>query len=239
MLPYDKIEKAFNELALEGLQLTKSFMPFVKYYQNQWLKRVGVKNFSVFLEETRTTCAAEGYNGKLGKAFRKHPNLFVFIESLQWEELSKSNALEQHINGARQIQPKKEYRERAAQIRNESSKFLIPNKIDAKLFLNRMANLKNRMLPTEFERFEDIVPFENEDEELLDEMTNILTTKQQQISKQSKQQHTSKAEQTSKPNKNIKISKPTKETKQPTRSGVTTRSQCRHVSSGQSWKFHR
>lgn len=108
LLPHDKIDKAFNELALEGLQLTKAFTPFVKYFQSQWLKRVGAKNFSVFLEETRTTCAAEGYNGKLGKKFQTHPNFFVFIESLQWEEFFKSNALEQHINGNRQTQPKKE-----------------------------------------------------------------------------------------------------------------------------------
>lgn len=117
LLPHDKIEKAFNELALEALKLSKSFMPFIKYFQNQWLKRVTPKNFSVFLQETRTTCAAEGYNGKLGKKFQTHPNFFVFIESLQSEELAKSNALEQHINGARQTQPKILYRERAAQIR--------------------------------------------------------------------------------------------------------------------------
>lgn len=168
LLPYDKIEKAFNELALEGLKLTKEFTPFVKYFQNQWLKRVGPKNFSVFLEETRTTCAAEGYNGKLGKQFQTHPNFFIFIESLQWEELVKSNAFEQHINGARQTQPKKQYRERAAQIRNESLKFTIPNKTNAMLFLNRIANSKNHILPKEFETFENIVSYEDEADELLD-----------------------------------------------------------------------
>lgn len=202
LLPHDKIEKAFNELALEGLQLTKSFMPFVKYFQNQWLKRVGAKNFSVFLEETRTTCSAEGYNGKLGKKFRTHPNFFVFIESLQWEELAKSNALEQHINGARQTQPKKEYRERAAQIRNESLKFLIPNKIDAKLFLNRIANTKNRMLPTEFERFEDIVAYVDETEELLEDMCIDTTVN-----------HTKTT--TSKPDNDTKISKKLQNLNQP------------------------
>lgn len=172
LLPHDKIEKAFNELALEGLQLTKEFTPFVKYFQNQWLKRVGVKGFSVFLEETRTTCAAEGYNGKLGKRFRTHPNFFVFIESLQWEELAKSNALEQHINGAKQTQPKKEYRERAALIRNESMKFTIPKQTNAQLFLNRVANIKNHMLPAEFQRFEDIVEYTDETEEVLDDILN-------------------------------------------------------------------
>lgn len=167
LLPHQHIEKAFNELALEGLKLTKAFTPFVKYFQNQWLKRVGAENFSVFLQETRTTCAAEGYNGKLGKKFQIHPNFFTFIESLQWEEMTKSNALEQHISGARQTQPKREYRERATQIRNESMKFTVPNQTNAKLFLNRMANLKNRMLPQIFERFEDIVPYQD-DEEVLD-----------------------------------------------------------------------
>lgn len=174
LLPHDKIEKAFHELALDGLQMSKEFTPFVKYFQSQWLKRVGVKNFSVFLEETRTTCAAEGYNGKLGKKFQTHPNFFVFIESLQWEELTKSNALEQHINGARQTQPKKEYRERAAIIRNESIKFTIPNQTDAKLFLNRIANTKNRMFPPQFENFEDIVAYSDDSEEVLDDMTETI-----------------------------------------------------------------
>lgn len=170
LLPHEKIHKAFNELALEALRSTKAFTPFVKYFQNQWLMRVGAKNFSVFLEETRTTCAAEGYNGKLGKKFQTHPNFFVFIESLQLEEFSKSNALEQHINGDKQTQPKKLYRERAAQIRNESIKFEIPNQTNAQLFLNRMANTKNRMLPTQFEQFEDIVAYVDSNEEVLDDI---------------------------------------------------------------------
>lgn len=170
LLPFEKIERTFNELALEGLELTKHFTPFVKYFRNQWLKRVGAKNFSVFLEEQRTTCSAEGYNGKLGKKFRSHPNFFVFVESLQHEELAKSNALEQHINGARQTQPKKEYRERASQIRNEWNKFTIPKQTNAQLFLNRIANTKNRMFPKQFERFEDIVAYADETEEVLDEV---------------------------------------------------------------------
>lgn len=185
LLPFDKIERAFNELALEGLRLTKAFTPFVQYFRNQWLKRVGAKNFSVFLEETRTTCAAEGYNGKLGKKFQIHPNFFVFIESLQWEELTKSNALEQHINGARQTQPKKEYRERAAQIRNESIKFTIPNQTNAQLFLNRVSNTKNRMLPKQFEHFEDIVGYVDDTEEFLDDICAEENSAHTDISKES------------------------------------------------------
>lgn len=182
LLPYDKIENAFNELALEGLQQTKEFTLFIKYFQVQWLSRVGPKNFSVFLEETRTTCSAEGYNGKLGKKFQKHPNFFVFIESLQWEELAKSNALEQHINGSRQIQPKKVYRERSAQIREESLKFKIPNKTSPKLFLNRMVNIKNHILPHQFESFEDIVSFEHEGDEILDNMNLEIITESKNYS---------------------------------------------------------
>lgn len=178
LLPHDKIERAFNELALEALQMSETFTPFIRYFQNQWLKRVGPKKISVFLEETRTTCAAEGYNGKLGKTFQKHPNFFVFVESLQWEELAKSNALEQHINGAKQTQPKKEYRERSAQIREESIKFEIPNKTNSQLFLNRIVNIRNRMLPKEFENFQNIIRYEDEDEEFLDDMNVIAETRQ-------------------------------------------------------------
>lgn len=177
LLPYDKIEKAFSELALEGLKLTETFTPFVRYFQSQWLKRVGAKNFSVFLEETRTTCGAEGYNGKLGKTFQTHPNFFVFIESLQWEELAKSNSLEQHINGARQTQPKKEYRDRADLIRSESIKFTIPQKTNAQLFLNRVANVRNHLLPEKYEKFEDIIRYEDETEEMLD----LINTKDANI----------------------------------------------------------
>lgn len=168
LLPHGSIERTFNELALESLQLSKSFTPFIKYFQRQWIDRVGPKNFSVFLEETRTTCSAEGYNGKLGKNFRTHPNFLVFIESLQWEELYKSNAFEKHIGGTLQTQPKKKYRERAALIREESVKFTIPNKTNAQLFLNRMTNLRNNIFPQHFESFEDIVSFSDEAEEMLD-----------------------------------------------------------------------
>lgn len=245
LLPHDKIEKAFNELALEGLQLSKTFTPFVKYFQSQWLKRVGAKHFSVFLEETRTTCSAEGYNGKLGKKFQTHPNFFVFVESLQWEELSKSTALEQHINGSRQTQPKKEYRERAAQIRNESLKFTIPKQTDAQLFLNRIANTKNRMLPTEFERFEDIVAYVDDTEEILDNVSNSMDsvhtndTKNQKITQSkepkidaAKQIKTTKCDDIPKNSKQIRKviqSQTTVESTLQARRGVITRSQSKKI----------
>lgn len=178
LLPGDKIERAFNELAVEALKLSETFTPFVIYFRNQWLRRVGPKNFSVFLEETRTTCGAEGYNGKLGKTFQTHSNFLVFIESLQWEELAKSNALEQHINGARQTQPKKKYRERSDLIRNESIKFTIPNKTNPQLFVNRIANIRNRMLPEQYERFENIIEYDNENEEILDLMNTTAHSEQ-------------------------------------------------------------
>lgn len=247
LLPHEKIEKAFNELALEGLQLTKAFVPFVKYFQNQWLRRVGSKNFSVFLEETRTTCAAEGYNGKLGKKFQSHPNFFVFIESLQWEELTKSNALEQHINGARQTQPKKEYRERATQIRNESIKFTIPNQTNAQLFLNRIANTKNRMLPKQFEHFEDIVGYVDDTEELLDDICSEDNSTHTDISKESNPiQKTTKSKDPISNITKVTNPKPSKQTrkitksKEPmshvtvestTRNGMMTRSQLKRLNS--------
>lgn len=166
----EKHEKAFNELALTALKMSPAFTTFVKYFQKQWLDRIGPKKISVFLEETRTTCAAEGYNGKLGKTFQTHPNFLVFIESLQWEELSKSNALEQQINGTKQTQPKKEYRDRAARIREESIKFTIPNQTNAQLSLNRIANIRNRMLPKDYENFEDIVSYQDEIEEVVEKI---------------------------------------------------------------------
>lgn len=172
LLPHDRIERAFNEIALEALQLSKAFTPLIKYFQKQWLERVGPKNFSVFLEETRTTCSAEGYNGKLGKNFKTHPNFLEFIELLQWEELNKSNELEKHINGTLQIQPKKKYRERAAMIREESTKFTIPNKTNSHLFLNRMTNLRNNIFPSDLTKFENIVGFPDEAEERLEYMNH-------------------------------------------------------------------
>lgn len=96
----------------------------------------------------------------------------MFVESLQWEELSKSNALEQHVNGARQTQPKKAYKQRSAQIREESIKFGIPKQTNAKLFLNRVANTANYMLPENMQKFEDIVAYTYETEEILDDILN-------------------------------------------------------------------
>lgn len=242
LLPHEKIEKIFHELALEGLKLSEAFTPFVKYFRNQWLNRVGPKNFSVFLEETRTTCAAEGYNGKLGKTFETHPNFFVFVESLQWEELAKSNSLEQHINGARQTQPKKEYRERSDLIRSESMKFNVPNKTNAQLFLNRVANSRNRMLPEDFEKFENIVKYKDEVEEILD----FMNTNDAPLSVNSDTEHSEKRQANVQDKSRLVSTKSSIQTSKTTRSkrqqtdenqasntltGVKTRSQSKQLQS--------
>lgn len=100
LLPADLIEKEFRRLSREVLRAFPEFAKFVEYYQNQWIRRVKPHNFSVFLQDTRTTAAAEAFNGKVNSQFKTHGDFYSFVESLQKEELLKTEELEHDTEGA-------------------------------------------------------------------------------------------------------------------------------------------
>lgn len=66
-------------------------------------------------------------------------------------------------------------------------KFLIPKQTIAQLFLDRIINTKNRILPTQFERFEDIVAYVDDSEELSDDICGKMDSGHSDNSKSSKE----------------------------------------------------
>lgn len=50
LLPPDKIQNAFDQLAFEALQKYPEFAKFVEYYDKQWIRKVTPVGFSVFLQ---------------------------------------------------------------------------------------------------------------------------------------------------------------------------------------------
>lgn len=99
LLPAEKIEHAFVWLLREALTVNKfaEFAPFIEYYKKQWLRRVKPINYSVFMQDIRTTAAAEAFNGKCNRTFKTHGNFFSFITVLQKEEAVSSDDFERDI----------------------------------------------------------------------------------------------------------------------------------------------
>lgn len=50
LLPADKIDPAFTQVAHKALQSFPEFAKFVQYYENQWIKKETPESFSVFLQ---------------------------------------------------------------------------------------------------------------------------------------------------------------------------------------------
>lgn len=50
LLPFSRIEMAFDQLAYQALRKFPEFEKFIAYYIQQWIKRGEPQNYSVFLE---------------------------------------------------------------------------------------------------------------------------------------------------------------------------------------------
>lgn len=107
-------------------------------------------NFFI-IQDTRTTGAAEAFNGKCGKAFKTHGNLFDFLNVFQKVELLKATELERDVDGLIQNDTrKKKFRDRSMKI-EFFSKQLRDDKISAKRFMKLMANMDNKIIFDESE----------------------------------------------------------------------------------------
>lgn len=144
LLPVHHIENTFKNLSKEALKLDlESFQPFVKYFNNEWIKIVKPQHFCVYLRGKRTTGDAESCNGRLNKIFRTHSNFFHFCEVLQKFEASTSNQLENYMNGVQQKDTRSSfYKKRSILIYN----LMVEHKDNPRLLLNALANVKNKTL---------------------------------------------------------------------------------------------
>lgn len=106
---------------------------------------------NVYAQDTRTTGAAEAFNGKCGRSFKTHGNFFNFLAVYQREELTKTNELELDVRGVLQKDTqKKKYRDRSSII-EQYSKLLKANKISVRRFLVIMSNMDNKIVYDEHE----------------------------------------------------------------------------------------
>lgn len=111
LLPPNMVEDGFVSLLREALHTYKfsDFTPFIDYYKKQWINLVKPVHFSVYKLHTRTTGAAEAFNGKINKSFRTHGSFFNFVESLQKEETVKADQFSRDINGTLQPDRRKAF----------------------------------------------------------------------------------------------------------------------------------
>lgn len=106
---------------------------------------------NVYAQDTRTTGAAEAFNGKCGRSFKTHGNFFNFLLVYQREELTKTNELELDVRGVLQKDTqRKKYKDRSSII-EQYSKMLKANKISVRRFLVIMSNMDNKIVYDEHE----------------------------------------------------------------------------------------
>lgn len=155
LLPNDKIKDAFVYLLREALEekKIKEFAPFISYFKKEWMEIVGPEYFSVFDKDVRTTGSAEAFNGKLNKKFRTHSSFLNFVESLQREELSKTDEFQRHILGIKQPDRRKKFYVRREEMIQELAEKLKNSKINYKHYLNTISNEENKILYGEDEIF--------------------------------------------------------------------------------------
>ena len=147
-LPSHMIEPAFRELAQEPLQLSASTRKqknsLLKYWEQQWLKNIGVHKLSVFRSQWRTNNNCESYNAQMPRKVGCRPGFWPFVRNLN--QLLKTNDL----NIARLENNVKTYRTKACDKKKEELIETLWNQISGpnptmsiQHFLSRVANLKS------------------------------------------------------------------------------------------------
>lgn len=121
----------------------------------------GPESISVWLLETRTTCAVEALNGVLGRGIASHPNFFNFVTYIKKFDLNRSIAL-RNMNDRCAVTKKRRFikTDNCSNIR-EATRLLVSNIITVSDFLDKIVNFKwrtynsNKKRPTETEQLED------------------------------------------------------------------------------------
>ncbi|XP_034935376.1 uncharacterized protein [Chelonus insularis] len=99
LLPPEKIQDAFEWLTInmpDVIQNHQEFQSFIKYYQNQWIRRTNPQVFSVFKKNIRTNNYSEAYNRVITQELGIHPSIWEFtyrINQLQQNALLEYQSL--------------------------------------------------------------------------------------------------------------------------------------------------
>lgn len=151
LLPAHSIEAAFTDLSRDALKYSQHFTEFIDYFHREWIQIVKPQHFSVFLLDTRTTAAAEAFNGKSNQTFRTHGNFYHFVETLQVEELFKTEQLQSYVDGTTQKSRQDAFFKKRSQFIRKHSIELRDGIIDSRQFLSLMSNTKNCVVFNETE----------------------------------------------------------------------------------------
>lgn len=178
LLPYDKIKDGFVYLLREALNENefKEFAPFIDYFKKEWMQIVTPEYFSVWDTNVRTTGTAEAFNRKLNNKFRTHPSFYNFVESLQREELCKTDEFYRHVNGKIQPDTRKNFYVHRNEMIIKYSEKLKNGELNYKHFLNVMSNNNNKIFFDEDQILDDEDVRDTESEVSDSETENVRTT---------------------------------------------------------------
>ncbi|CAF3280615.1 unnamed protein product [Rotaria socialis] len=104
LLPSSVVLKCFEDL-YESVLLTSSaalgsLKPLFEYYENYWVKTIGIKRWNVYGIRIKTNNNAEGFHNRLNLRIAKHhPNIWILIRCIQGEEIRFNHVLIQMIGG--------------------------------------------------------------------------------------------------------------------------------------------
>lgn len=85
LLPENRVKNGIKALISNinnNVQLAEDFKPFIKYFQDTWIKRYSIKDWNVSSCRHRTNNVVEGYNSKVKKWIPLNPSPWDFLESL-------------------------------------------------------------------------------------------------------------------------------------------------------------
>ncbi|CAM4756223.1 unnamed protein product [Rotaria magnacalcarata] len=77
-----------------------SLKPLFEYYENYWVKTIGIKRWNVYGIRIKTNNNAEGFHNRLNlRVAKHHPNIWIFTRCIQGEEIRFNHVLIQMIGG--------------------------------------------------------------------------------------------------------------------------------------------
>ncbi|CAF2094725.1 unnamed protein product [Rotaria magnacalcarata] len=93
-------EDLYESVLLTSSSALDSLKPLFEYYENYWVKTIGIKRWNVYGIRIKTNNNAEGFHNRLNlRVAKHHPNIWIFIRCIQGEAICFNHVLIQMIGG--------------------------------------------------------------------------------------------------------------------------------------------
>lgn len=90
-LPVDRVMIAFQKLQTRG---PPELNPIFEYYNEFWIKKIGINMYNVHKRFHRTNNALESWHARFNKVVgRAHPNIFMLIQFLISEQVNTESLI--------------------------------------------------------------------------------------------------------------------------------------------------